>query len=268
MGDAAVRQQHDIRDAYTGFADTVSATARSTNATWPYFVLPRYESLAHNYLLQSGCEVVVMHHIVSNENREQYHAWAKDAYESQIQEGHMIKYGNLDKLDQNTSNYKPFVFGWDAGPPRVPVPDISIPETNIIGSNGENVSLALWHHSPPVSTYGLVNWNVCTVPDYQKVISALFALKNESVVTRVRPYAGSIGTAFTAEEHEAMHSAQKGTRSSGDHPHSFMFHPIHRDETDYNSEIVGVATGAIAWDCKFCPECRLEQLKKKRHLNS
>ena len=36
--------------------------------------------------------------------------------------------------------------------------------------------------------------------------------------------------------------------SSAEHPHSFAFHPVHRRDGDYNSDIVAMLATATAWD--------------------
>jgi hypothetical protein len=70
-------------------------------------------------------------------------------------------------------------------------------------------------------------------------------LKNETLVTRVRPFA-SVPMAMTQEEHSDMHS--KSAYSKPEHPHSFVFYPIHKVVGNYATDIVAVVGAAIAWD--------------------
>jgi hypothetical protein len=82
-----------------------------------------------------------------------------------------------------------------------------------------------------------------SVPDYEALHKAIFALKNQTVYTRVRPY---INDKITKEEHKAMHSTRPN--SDADYPHSFVNAPIHEIPNDYESKIVGVTGAAFAWD--------------------
>ena len=51
---------------------------------------------------------------------------------------------------------------------------------------------------------------------------------------------------MTQEEHEALHSVRAG--SSADHPHSFVWHPVHKEIGNKDSEIVAILGAGIAWD--------------------
>lgn len=82
--------------------------------------------------------------------------------------------------------------------------------------------------------YAIINWDITTLPDFADAAKVLSELKNESLVTPVRPYAEDIS--FTKEEHKKLHSAIPG--STIDFPHSFILHPIHLVAGDYESEIV------------------------------
>jgi hypothetical protein len=73
---------------------------------------------------------------------------------------------------------------------------------------------------------------------------AMSALKNETVYTGVARY--SSANAYKEEEHTALHSTLKNSNIS--YPHSFIGHPIHTIPGDYNSEIVALIGGGVAWD--------------------
>ena len=107
MAQAAVEQQIQLRDAYKGFAKVMSATAAATNATWPFFTLHAFESIAANVLKQSGTEVFAVANLVPHANRSAWEQYATANHEHSTQEGHLIKYGNLDRL--NPVGYVDFV---------------------------------------------------------------------------------------------------------------------------------------------------------------
>lgn len=92
--------------------------------------------------------------------------------------------------------------------------------------------------------YKTLNWDLTnSLADFGSMHKAMFALKNQTVYTPVRPYASD---AISKEEHNAMHSTRPNSNVS--HPHSFINAPIHEIPNDYESKIVGVTAAGFAWD--------------------
>jgi hypothetical protein len=90
-----------------------------------------------------------------------------------------------------------------------------------------------------------VNWDhINSFPDFFARVQAMNVLKNETVVTPVRPY--STATTFEKSEHNAFHSQFNGSEVS--FPHSFISHPIHSNPGNYESEIVAFVDAGFAWD--------------------
>jgi hypothetical protein len=83
-----------------------------------------------------------------------------------------------------------------------------------------------------------------SLPDFVEMFSAILALKNQSVVSPVRPYADA--GVITEAEHSAMHSSRANSDVS--FPHSFLLTPVHQIPNDYNSKIVAYICGGFAWD--------------------
>lgn len=98
VGDAAVDQQGRLRDAFVGFANHISTTAKDINATWPMVRIPYYELHAAQVRLQSGAEIVDFKVYVEKEDNEKYLNFVAANFEDNVKEGHMIRYGNLDRL--------------------------------------------------------------------------------------------------------------------------------------------------------------------------
>jgi hypothetical protein len=175
-------------------------------------------------------EVLALSHVVSNEQKSNYTRWANATYKQMVSEAHMIRSGNLDRL-------KPVMYNDNISRPDPPnpyfVPDIERTEY-----------YPLWHYSPPPITFALINWNIGSV--YADVVQSLQIIRNETVVTKVQPYSVAVRTAMTEAEHAEMHS--KLPESHPDHPHSFVFTPIHEDVRDDQSKIVSGIGAAVAWD--------------------
>jgi hypothetical protein len=95
------------------------------------------------------------------------------------------------------------------------------------------------------ATYHGVNWDITnSLPDAFENNAALLSLKNETVVSPVRPYVDLGG--FSREEHDALHSTRKNSDSS--FPHSFLNTPVHEIPGDSESKIVAFIFGGFSWD--------------------
>lgn len=144
--------------------------------------------------------------------------------------GHVARYGNLSRLNE---------VGY--------LPDMRKPSSDgFIADDEWSEYWPMWLYSPPPAQYGAVNWNLITVPDYLAVVEAMRRLRGESVITKVRRSV-STGTAFTKEEHDAMHS-QLGTGSSSDHPHAFIWTPLYQEMNNPQSKFVAILATGFAWD--------------------
>lgn len=51
---------------------------------------------------------------------------------------------------------------------------------------------------------------------------------------------------MSQEQHDALHSVREGSKS--DHPHSFVWHPVHEKIDDFNSKVVAIIGAGVAWD--------------------
>ena len=104
------------------------------------------------------------------------------------------------------------------------------------------------HHQPSPTaslTYFSINVDAgASVRDSVGLTRAVFALKNESVFTPVRPYTTSATT--SQEEHNALHSTLVNSDIS--FPHSYISTPIHAIPNDAESKIVATVGGLFAWD--------------------
>lgn len=81
--------------------------------------------------------------------------------------------------------------------------------------------------------------------DYDAIIKAMHVLKTETLVTRVRPYATLIGTSFTKEYHDSLHSTLP--EGETEYPHSIHFQAVLSDIQDLDSEVVGFIAAGVAW---------------------
>lgn len=87
-----------MRDSYVGFANHVSSAAKHANATWPLFRIPDFEIHAGQVRLQSGSEFFGCSYLVESNDVDDYLEFVASNYEGSVKEGHLTRYGNLDRL--------------------------------------------------------------------------------------------------------------------------------------------------------------------------
>ena len=105
VGDSAVDQQKRMRQSFVDFANHVSSTAMDVNATWPLFRIPRFELHAGQLRLETGVEFMYCNYMIDSKDTDEYLEFVTANYEDSVFEAHMIRYGNLDRL--NPGNYTP-----------------------------------------------------------------------------------------------------------------------------------------------------------------
>lgn len=91
-------QQKRMRQTYISFANHISASARQTNATWPFFRIPYFELHAGQIRLQSGSEFVGCSYRVEPNDESDYLNFVTANHEDSVIESHMTLYGNLERL--------------------------------------------------------------------------------------------------------------------------------------------------------------------------
>lgn len=224
-----------------GLADVVSATSYEMNASWPFYSQPRFEQFAHNHLFQSQTELISIVPMVSKENVPKWIEYTNKTHKEWVREGHSLKSNrqgnhNMDVLHEK--GYTPYIKV--RGKERA----------TFYPSPEQDVYWPMWTFSPPPFSYGAINWDYSSIPDYEDIIKAALTLKNQTLYTRIRQYAIVMDVAITPEEHRKMHSPRlAGIRE--ELPHSILTYPILRIPDDQDSDIVALLVGGVAWDRKL-----------------
>lgn len=97
-----------MRNALSSFADQISSSARKANATWPMYRLPDFELHAGNRRLEAGAEIVSHFCFVEKKDEKEYLEFVTASHEDALNEAHMIRYGNTDRVNPvgYTSNFQ------------------------------------------------------------------------------------------------------------------------------------------------------------------
>ena len=136
-----------MRDGVKAFANTMSATAEAVNATWPNFMLPHFETQAHDVIEQTSIELLAVSPYVKHEERKGYESFVQDNYEQWVREAHMVRYGHLGLL-------RPFGFLDEIG--YFDYSDLQNPK-KLASPEREYYFPYIGFSPPPVSYVGLVS---------------------------------------------------------------------------------------------------------------
>lgn len=117
LADSAVRREQNLRSTLKAMSEIISGYAVTNNLTWPFVTVPLFEMYGHTALDQGDIELMLVWNRIFPEDREAYQNWTVQHYQEQVQEGHMMRYGNLDRLNNDTMLFSPSIFQFgDRGP--------------------------------------------------------------------------------------------------------------------------------------------------------
>ena len=134
----------------------------SSASVWPYFYTPKFETFANEYMILSRAEYVGVNNVVYDDQRDSYVDWSSQHYEDFIREGHAIKYGHYDNLNNDTSKFNHYVSRKKDGQF---VPDIN-----------RSLYFVRSTTSPPPRTYGAItNINIGALANNQDIMEEVLA---------------------------------------------------------------------------------------------
>lgn len=151
-----LQQQARLREGYRGIAEYYTTYVEAhEDVNWPNVTIPRYERTSRLLMDQAGIEFWNIFPLVKRGQEAAWIEYANATYERWVEEGHMIADGNLDRLDP--VGYHPFISQRS--------PDGFVPDDE------RDFYFPGWVFSPPPANYGILNWNIQTVPDYGKFLA-------------------------------------------------------------------------------------------------
>jgi hypothetical protein len=235
LADAAVRQQQDLRDAFAGLSTQMSVDADIAGggvAQWPFFWPPQFEHTAADFIRVSKCEWLGINNVVMHSERDAFVNFTTAHYRDAYKESHMIRYGNLDKLDDNVTKYQGFITNYTAvnGTPGVFMEDID-----------RVVYMVRTMQSPPPRDYSRSpNWNMFYSESMQEAFVTMLEIPGSTVFWgATKPVLITV----YPDEHKGFH-----TDDTAEHPHTYALHPFYRVAGDTSSDLVAWVIAYFAWD--------------------
>lgn len=226
---SAREQQHSVRNGIVALSHAVTAASESAQSSWPAFHVPYFELYAQDMKELTKAEYVGVNNVVYPATEGEFLQYSKANYQQWIEEAHLLSYGNLDKLDNDTSVYRDYIYKKKEGGGFEP----DIPR---------EIYFARTTQSPPPRTFGpLTNFNIGSLGANEAIQISAMAMKNEPLVSVVKPF-----QALPPDEHQGFH-----TDDAADNPHSFVYYPVRKHVNDEESEVVATVNAAIAWDASM-----------------
>jgi hypothetical protein len=200
---------------------------------WPFFWPQQFEHAAANFFRVSKCEFLGLHNIVMRDQRDAFVNFTTAHYRDAYKESHMIRYGNLDMLDDNVTKYQGV-----------------LTNSTMINGTGtfpedidRDVYMVRTMQSPPAKDYTRSpNWNLMSsgARSIEEAFAAFLEFRGSTIFfNATKPYYLTI----SKEEHKGLH-----TDDSAEHPHTWALHPFYRVAGDTSSELVALAIANFAWD--------------------
>ncbi|CAB9520226.1 Receptor-type guanylate cyclase gcy [Seminavis robusta] len=236
LADSAILQQKDLRDGYRGLADQMALNAEIAGddgvAKWPFFWPPKFEHTAKDFFRVSNCEWVAVNNVVEEKDRDAFVNFTTAHYRDAYKESHMIRHGNLDRLDDNVTKYLGVVTKFER---------VNGTGAFVEDDKPRERMLIRTMQSPPPGDYSRSpNWNQNSSTFTQRYLGIMQDFPNETL------FMGASRVSFltvSEDEHQGYHSDD-----GAEHPHTYSVYPIHRGVGDTNSELVGWSISALAWD--------------------
>ncbi|KAL7576124.1 hypothetical protein ACA910_004788 [Epithemia clementina (nom. ined.)] len=227
---SATTVQKNIKSGYQATAEYAATQAQAHNMTWPFVVLPKFETFGKIIREYSTIESVVFVIYVEDAQRDAFIEFIEPRYKEWVNESHTLNPAVADKFEP--IEYDNFVK--KKGPDGSWIPQDKHPFYYV-----------LTQRSPPPTTYNTLNFDAYSEPDYAAYYDAGRILKGQVLTTQVRPFASS-----TDKDHALIHS-QLPDSVYVDHPHSFNSLLVREDPNDLDSPVVGVISGPVAWDASL-----------------
>ena len=236
LAESAIRQQQDLHNAFAGLAAQMSVDADIDGdgiSQWPFFWPPQFEHTAQDFFRISKCEWVGINNIVRHDQRDAFVNFTTAHFRDAYKLSHMIRYGNLDRLDDNITKYQGKITRafYSNG-------TLSFPEDEV-----RDYYMVRTMQSPPPRDYSKShNWNLNTSSS-QRAMAAFSTLSAVPGATIFWDASKPGFQTVSKEEHMGYH-----TDDSAEHPHTYTVHPFYHVAGNTSSELVAWAIAYFAWD--------------------
>ena len=218
----------------------------TSNATWPFYTLPFFESYAEHARTQSHTEAIAVYHRVPREQIPYWLLYAGSHHKDMVQESHTITTNREDRF--SSTGYHPYLTKeasvdeedgthHDSHDDEDHHEDEDEDEENGDGllqdDTDLDVAFVRYEESPPMLSYKAINWNAMSAPQVRESIEAVLALQKEIVTPPVRAGQSSL----TEEEHGDLHDGHAHIRGrqrrkaeeEDDHDHDHGHEEHHGD---------------------------------------
>ncbi|CAB9517992.1 Receptor-type guanylate cyclase gcy [Seminavis robusta] len=230
IGDAALQYHDGLRKSLEILSVTISTGASESADSWPTYHYPEFAPFAKQLLNLSRGEIFSSFNYVPKEERTGFEEWVSYNYQDWIAHDHMRVYGNLDRLDQNTSKFLGTISRSNPENKRERIPEVE----------KDHYYVRVQSQPPFSAYYPMFLWNMGVLEG----ADAIHHFKRGQYF--VTPF--TFLPMMDRNDHKSYHSKdQDGT----DNPHSILWLPVHREPGNYSSDMVAGVDLIFAWDASM-----------------
>jgi len=224
----------NLEEAIEGLSDTIAAQA----GVFPFVSLNKFEVYGDRARHRSGIEVIIFTPLVKASQKDSYEEFAKNN-QGWVQESRrtVLLKGDRDPV-YLPGSISPFIYhrsGTNGFPEQVS-------ETVV----EDDLYAPVWHMSPPPFNPAIVNFDVFSIKEYERVLKYAVQSKG-SAFSAVLDVSKFSGDQLSDEDHLLFHEQFTEIRVGigYDHPHSLFAQPVFDAST---KDVIGLLFGALPWD--------------------
>jgi hypothetical protein len=262
-------EMKNLKDAFEAAAETITSSAATQGATFPFVTVPQFEVMGYKTRIQSGVETILFSPLVYKNDVDAWNIYSTLSQGWIEQSREIVRaHGGNDKAYKNT---------------KVPESIFEHYANGTSASSGPGPYAPIWQCSPPVfDPATIINYNLMSRPINDRMTQTIalahgtFLAKSfrsvsnladlclttvcsllDGVLSEILPLDVLSGTALGPEEHTEFHeqfvdrvdAAMNSQREYYDHPHSLYVHPVYEHlGAITRGNLVGMITAVVPWD--------------------
>lgn len=232
----------NLEEGVRNLADTITSVAEETSAAFPYVSVELFETHGEHTLSRSKIEAITYAPLVSKANRGPWEefSWSNQGWIERSRKTYVQRQEDSPVYLQG--QISPHIYQLRDGIFPEPVPENTTHE-------GFNFYAPVWYLSPPPLNPAIVNFDMTSQQEYQKLLQRTVADQGKtafSPVMNVEPFSSLSISDLDHWNFHRQFANIPNTSTGYNLPHSMYAQPVYRGHDQ--QDVVGILLGAVAWD--------------------
>lgn len=236
----------DIFGKIEAMGSSITFHAESNNASWPYVVVPDFQShaqvLVSNQVSMGAVSTLAIHPLVEPPLQGRWETFSQYLYRGWMRNGHLFQdqVDPTSNLPFNATTHHTKAEEWDT---KGIAPYIWSPENEDDDSKPVQTSdfyFPYWQHVPAADFNPLINMDVAQQEPFSDAIADML-VTNEAVMTNIT------NATFLLNQYKTSHFQEEHLLE----PHTYYLQPIRETLEDENAPIVGFLSAFLRFGFLF-----------------